>query len=55
MGYREVSVVEVREVLRRWVLGEGYVRSTATRRWTARRSGVMSRRRKRRGWWRAGM
>jgi transposase len=23
MGYREVSVVEVREVLRRWVLGEG--------------------------------
>lgn len=23
MGYREVSVVEIREVLRRWVRGEG--------------------------------
>ena len=24
MAYREVSVVEIREVLRRWLLGQGY-------------------------------
>jgi transposase len=40
MGYREVSVVEVREVLRRWVLGEGHRsidRNTGVDRKTVRR------------------
>lgn len=40
MGYREVSVVEVREVLRRWVLGEGQrssSRNTGVDRKTVRR------------------
>jgi transposase len=40
MGYREVSVVEVREVLRRWVLGEGQRsidRNTGVDRKTVRR------------------
>jgi len=40
MGYREVSVIEVREVLRRWVLGEGQrsiARNTGVDRKTVRR------------------
>jgi transposase len=40
MGYREVSVVEIREVLRRWVRGEGLraiVRNTGVDRKTVRR------------------
>jgi DNA-binding IclR family transcriptional regulator len=40
MGYREVSVVEIREVLRRWVRGEGLraiARNTGVDRKTVRR------------------
>ena len=40
MGYREVSVVEIREVLRRWVHGEGLRgidRNTGVDRKTVRR------------------
>jgi hypothetical protein len=40
MGYREVSVVEIREVLRRWVRGEGFRsidRNTGVDRKTVRR------------------
>ncbi len=40
MGYREVSVVEIREVLRRWVQGEGLRsidRNTGVDRKTVRR------------------
>jgi hypothetical protein len=50
MVFREVSVIEIREVLRSWLAGAGLRTVAAQAGWTARPPDGMSRRRWRRAW-----
>jgi hypothetical protein len=50
MAFREVSVIEIREVLRSWLAGAGLRTVAAQAGWTARPPAGMSRRRWRRAW-----